>query len=182
MAGPVGQVEAKEARLRSDLEREYVDYVGARMPALRRVAYQLAGDPHRADDIVQQTLTRLYVKWTRARAADNLDAYTHTILVRIFLDERRLRWSRVQLVAEVPEIPSPPADPDDRAVVRAALAQVPPRQRAVLVLRFLADRPVDEVAQILHCSEGTVKSQTSRGLATLRRLLGADAYAIVEES
>lgn len=174
-------MEAKEARLRGDLEREYVDYVTARMTVLRRVAYQLAGDPHRADDIVQQTLTRLYVKWTRARTADNLDAYTHTVLVRIFLDERRLRWSRVHLVAEVPEGTQPPTDPEDRQVIRAALAQVPPRQRAVLVLRFLADQPVDEVARILRCSEGTVKSQTSRGLATLRRLLGDDAYATVEE-
>jgi RNA polymerase sigma-70 factor (sigma-E family) len=165
--------------MRAELEREYVDYVTARLPALRRVAYQLTGDAHRGDDVVQQALTRLYTRWPRARGADNLDAYAHTVLVRIFLDERRLRWSRVELVAAVPEPPDPPVSGvEDRVVLRAALAQVPPRQRAVLVLRFLADRPVDEVARILECSEGTVKSQTSRGLATLRRLLGADAYAI----
>jgi len=162
--------------MKAQLEGEYVEYVAARLPVLRRVAYQLTGDAHRGDDVVQQTITRLYVHWRRARDADNLDAYVHTMLVRVFLDEKRLGWSRVHLVDAVPEAPAAPADPDDRTVLRAALAQVPPRQRAVLVLRFLHDHPVDEVARILNCSPGTVKSQTSHGLATLRRLLGG-AYA-----
>jgi DNA-directed RNA polymerase specialized sigma24 family protein len=95
--------------MRAELEREYVEYVTARLPALRRVAYQLTGDAHRGDDVVQQALTRLYTRWPRARGADNLDAYSHTVLVRIFLDERRLRWSRVELVAAVPEPPDPAA-------------------------------------------------------------------------
>lgn len=160
--------------MRDGSEDEYVDYVTARLPALRRLAYILAGDEHRADDLVQQTITTLYVKWQRAQAVDHLDAYVRTMLVRTFVDERRLAWARVRLFRETPELAPRAGDGgvEDRQVVRAALARVPRRQQAVLVLRFFYDLPVDEVAGILGCSSGTVKSQTSRGLATLRRLLG----------
>ena len=159
-------------------EEDYVDYVSARIPALRRLAYLLTSDGHRADDLVQQTITTLYVKWRRARAADNLDAYVRTMLVRTFLDERRLAWARVRLFREMPE-PPPFTDDgsEDRQVVRAALRRVPRRQQAVLVLRFYYDLSVEEVAATLGCTAGTVKSQTSRGLATLRRLLGEHDFA-----
>ncbi|SCG34361.1 SigE family RNA polymerase sigma factor [Micromonospora coxensis] len=159
--------------MRDASEQEYVDYVTARIPALRRLAYLLAGDEHRADDLVQQTITTLYVKWRHARAADRLDAYVRTMLVRTYINERRLAWTRVRLFRDTPE-PPPFEDGgvEDRQVVRAALSRVPRRQQAVLVLRFYYDLPVDEVAGMLGCSSGTVKSQTSRGLATLRRLLG----------
>ncbi|MDQ7904097.1 SigE family RNA polymerase sigma factor [Phytohabitans sp. ZYX-F-186] len=160
--------------MRDGSEQEYVDYVTARIPALRRLAFLLAGDEHRADDLVQQTITRLYVKWRHARAADNLDGYVRTMLVRTYVDERRLGWARVRLFRETPE--PPPAyqndGVEDRQVLRAALRQVPRRQQAVLILRFFYDLPVEEVAAALGCSTGTVKSQTARGLATLRRLLG----------
>jgi RNA polymerase sigma-70 factor (sigma-E family) len=159
-------------------DEEYVDYVAARIPALRRLAFLLTSDPHRADDLVQQTITTLYVKWRRARLADNLDAYVRTMLVRTFVDERRLAWARVRLFREMPE--PPPAEEhgvEDRQVVRSALSRVPRRQQAVLVLRFFYDLPVDEVAVVLGCSPGTVKSQTSRGLTTLRRLLGERQFA-----
>jgi RNA polymerase sigma-70 factor (sigma-E family) len=164
--------------MRDGSEEEYVDYVTARIPALRRLAYLLAGDEHRADDLVQQTITTLYVKWQRARAATHLDGYVRAMLVRTFIDERRLGWARVRLFRETPE-PQPveAGGDEDRHVVRAALAQVPRRQQAVLVLRFFYDLPVDEVAEMLGCSSGTVKSQTSRGLATLRRLLGEREFA-----
>jgi RNA polymerase sigma-70 factor (sigma-E family) len=164
--------------MRDGSEQEYVDYVTARIPALRRLAYLLAGDEHRADDLVQQTITTLYVKWQRASAVSHLDGYVRTMLVRTFLDERRLAWARVRLLRETPE-PPPVGDGgiEDRQVVRAALAQVPRRQQAVLVLRFFDDLSVEEVAGILGCSTGTVKSQTSRGLATLRRLLGEREFA-----
>ena len=164
--------------MRDGSEAEYVDYVTARIPALRRLAYLLAGDEHRADDLVQQTITTLFVKWPRAKNADHLDAYVRTMLVRTYVDERRLAWARVRLFRDTPE-PPPLADGgvEDRQVVRAALARVPRRQRAVLVLRFFYDLPVDEVAGTLGCSPGTVKSQTSRGLATLRRLLGEREFA-----
>jgi RNA polymerase sigma-70 factor (sigma-E family) len=165
--------------MKKDWEPEYVDYVTARLPVLRRVASQLAGDAHRGDDLVQQAITRLYTRWRQAREADNIDAYVHTMLVRVFLDEKRLRWSKVHLVDMGPDaVACAPPDIEDRAVLRAALAQVPARQRAVLVLRFLIDLPVDEVARILNCAPGTVKSQTSHGLAALRRLLGDETFAI----
>ncbi|WP_155372747.1 SigE family RNA polymerase sigma factor [Catellatospora vulcania] len=154
-------------------EREYVAYVTARLPALRRIAAQLAGDPHRGDDLVQQAITRLYVKWRQASQARNLDAYLHTILVRAFLDDRRLAWSRVALASDAgSDRVAAATDSDTRMVLQVALGQMPPRQRAAVVLRFLADRSVEEVAEILQVSPGTVKSQTSDGLATLRRLLG----------
>jgi RNA polymerase sigma-70 factor (sigma-E family) len=160
--------------MQAELEGEYVEYVTARLPALRRFAFLLSGDEHRADDLVQQTITKLYERWRRARTVDNLDQYVRTMLLRVFLDEKRRPWSRrVAVVGEVPER-SAPAGPDveQRAVLRAALARVPPRQQAVLVLRFLCDLPVDEVAQLLGCSAGNVKSQTHHGLAKLRRQLG----------
>ncbi|WP_309226208.1 MULTISPECIES: sigma factor, partial [Micromonospora] len=79
--------------MRPDLEREYVEYVRARLPRLHRTAYLLCADAFQADDIVQATLTALYVHWKRAAAADNLDGYVHRILVRRYLDERRRGWS-----------------------------------------------------------------------------------------
>jgi RNA polymerase sigma-70 factor (sigma-E family) len=161
------------------LEQDYVEYVTARLEPLRRTARLLSGERHLAEDLVQETITRLYVHWRRARAARNLDAYVRTILVRIYLDQRRLAWwSRVHLSAAPPEPESTaPADPDSRLMLRAALKALPPRQRAVLVLRFVCDLPVDEVAELLSCSAGTVKSQTSHGLAALRRQLGEPALA-----
>jgi len=160
--------------MRDGSHQEYVDYVTARIPALRRLAFLLAGDEHRADDLVQQTITTLYVKWQRASGATHLDAYVRTMLVRTYVDERRLAWARVRLVREIPE-PVPEAgdgEVEERQVVRAALARLPRRQQAVLVLRFFYDLPVEEVAGMLGCSAGTVKSHTSRGLTALRRLLG----------
>lgn len=165
--------------MKASQEQEYVEYVTARLPALRRVAIRLAGDAHRGDDLVQQAITKLYVNWRRARQADNLDAYAHRILVRVFLDEQRLSWAKVRLFAAVPDSPDPEfAGVDDRRVLCDALARVPKGQRVVLVLRFIADRSVEEVAEILRLSPGTVKSQTANGLATLRRLLAEQPLAI----
>jgi RNA polymerase sigma-70 factor (sigma-E family) len=150
----------------------YLAYVHGRLPALRRVAYLLSGDDQ-ADDLVQETITKLYARWQRISRVDNVDAYVHKMLVRAFLDEKRRGWWKVALPGTPPERPATAGgDPDDRAVLRAALAKIPPRQQAVLVLRFLCDRSVNDVAEILECSPGTVKSQTSHGLAALRRQLG----------
>ncbi|MEV0000681.1 SigE family RNA polymerase sigma factor [Micromonospora sp. NPDC050980] len=154
-------------------DQEYVAYVTARLPALRRLAYALCGDADQADDLVQETATRLYPRWSRLGEVERLDAYVRTVLVRLFLDSRRRGWWRVHLFGGPPDVRSTEdRGVEDRTVLRAALDRVPPRQRAVLVLRFLHDLPVEEVARTLGCSAGTVKSQTSHGLAAMRRLLG----------
>ncbi|MEV6631855.1 SigE family RNA polymerase sigma factor [Actinoplanes sp. NPDC051470] len=160
--------------MRAEWEREYVDYATAGMERLKRLAYTLCGDVHHASDLVQGTLVRLYERWPRVRGVEHVDAYVHKMLLRQFLAERRRPWSRIRLGATVPETPAPERADDDRPILVAALRRLPPRQRAVLVLRFLYDLPVGEVAAMLGCGEGTVKSQTSRGLATMRRLMDAD--------
>jgi RNA polymerase sigma factor (sigma-70 family) len=98
-----------------------------------------------------------------------VDAYLRTVLTRVFLDTKRRGRAREQIVAELPDMIAPPdAGPAERMALRAALLSVPPGQRAVLVLRFVADLSVEQVAETLGCSAGTVKSQTARGLAALR--------------
>lgn len=151
-------------------DQEYVAYVQTRLERWRRVAYLLCRDWHRADDLVQVTVTRLYVSWRRASAADDIDRYVHRILVNAFLGERRKWLSRVTLVASLPDAAAPQVDDATTLAVRDVLAQVPPRQRATLVLRFYCDLTVEEAAEVLGCSSGTVKSQTAKGLARLREL------------
>ncbi|GAA2626114.1 SigE family RNA polymerase sigma factor [Dactylosporangium fulvum] len=165
--------------MRPDREEEFTQYVGARIPRLHRIAYQLLGDRDRADDAVQNALTVLYQRWSRMQDVQNLDAYVHTMVVRACLDDKRRWWSRVHLWSSTPDVPAAPDDPqvDQRMMLRAALRSLPEGQRTVLVLRFLCDLPVAEVAQLLHRSEGTVKSQTSNGLRALRKILDAQPVA-----
>ncbi|MFC3504157.1 SigE family RNA polymerase sigma factor [Micromonospora krabiensis] len=156
---------------RAEADAEYTDYVRSRMVRWRRTAYLMTGDWDRGDDILQRVLTELYRNWARARRADNLDALVRTMLLRRLLDERRLRWTRVALGAALPERHTDPVDPTDRITLVGVLRQVPPRQRAVLVLRYFQDLSVEETAHALGCSPGTVKSQAAKGLSTLRALL-----------
>ena len=159
-------------------DREYVEYVTAKIPWLRKVAQLLCQDWHLADDVTQIAITQLYVSWQKVRAADNIDAYARTVLVRAFLAERRKGWSRrVRVVEHLPEQRGQdqnakgPADLDRQLDLRHALRAVPPRQRATLVLRFYCDLSIEQTAEALGCSAGTVKSQTARGLASLREHL-----------
>lgn len=167
--------------MRGPDEQQYTEYVRARLPMLRRIAYLLCGDSHRADDIVQNAITKLYVHWKRARDADNLDAYVRTIVVRTFLNEQRTNWlAKVRLVDRTPDVPAPTGpDYETTQVLHAALARVSANQRAVLVLRFLFDLPVADVAATLRCSEGNVKSQTSRALESLRKHLGDQTLSML---
>ena len=161
--------------MKAEAEREYVEYVSARLAHLHRAAYLLCGDGHRADDIVQATLTALYRHWHRATAADNMDAYVHRMLVRRFLDEKRLAWSRVLLVSHDLDRPGAATDGFAEAhTIHAALRGLPRGQRAVLVLRFLCDMSINDTAAALRCSTGNVKAQTSRALEAMRARLTAD--------
>ncbi|MFI7545862.1 SigE family RNA polymerase sigma factor [Actinoplanes sp. NPDC049599] len=161
-------------------DADYLAYVHGRVTRLRRTAYLLCGDEHQADDLVQETITKLYARWSRISGLENIDGYVHTMLVRAFLDEQRRGWWRVRLgVPPDRPAPAPPGHGvDERTMLRAALARVPARQQAVLVLRFLCDQPVADVARVLGCSEGTVKSQTAHGLTALRRILGDRIHSL----
>ena len=154
-------------------DAEVAAYVLARLSWLRQIAFRLCRDWQRADDLVQATIIDLYVRWGRAAAADHIDAYARTILVRKYLSELRSGWSRrVSLPGEMPADRAAEADPDATLDLREAIACLPPRQRSVVVLRFYCDLSVEQTARELHCTTGTVKSQTSRALAALRRTLG----------
>jgi RNA polymerase sigma-70 factor (sigma-E family) len=158
--------------MRASREAEYTEYVQARLAWLRRTAYLLCQDWQGADDLVQAAITRLYTHWGKARDANSIDAYTRTILVRLFIQERRTPWARrVILASDHLDQPMAVPDHDARLDVRAALSSLPPRQRATLVLRFYNDLSVEQVAEVLGVSSGTIKSQTSKGLATLRATL-----------
>jgi RNA polymerase sigma-70 factor (sigma-E family) len=156
-------------------DEEFTQYVSAHLASFRRLAYLLCQDWHRADDLVQAAITRLYVQWGRASAVDHTDAYAKTILVREFLREQRSGWARrVSLDAAAPDRPAFGPDRDAALDVRTALAALPARQRATLVLRFYCDLSVEQAAELLGCSAGTVKSQTAKGIAALRARLRAE--------
>jgi RNA polymerase sigma-70 factor (sigma-E family) len=148
-------------------EAVFRDYVSARMERLRRTAFLYCRDWHTADDLAGTTLVKLYQHWHRAQRAGNLDAYVHGILAHVWLDEQRRPWRREQSVPELPERPQlgvPVGDGD----LLTLLADLPPRRRACVVLRFYCDLSVDQTAEILGISPGTVKSQTARAIEALR--------------
>jgi RNA polymerase sigma-70 factor (sigma-E family) len=160
-------------------EDDFVAYYRARAGILRRTAYLLAGDWQLAEDLTQTTFIKLYQRWRRIERHDVLDQYARRVLLRTFLDERRRPWRREHATglatpADPGTSPGPVHGTEDRMVLSNALARIPKRRRAVLVLRFWADLSVDQVADILGCSAGTVRSQTSRGLADLRDVLGVE--------
>jgi RNA polymerase sigma-70 factor (sigma-E family) len=156
----------------------YREFVSARLDQWRRTAYLLSGDWHAADDLVSVALVRLLRHWRRVSTMDNPDAYVRRTLLRACLDERRRPWRREHSTDRLPERPAPehlgPDGVPDRLALLALLAELPPRRRAVLVLRYFCDLSVEDTAAELGCSTGTVKSQTARAIEALRsRLLAA---------
>lgn len=144
---------------------------------LYRTAYLLCGDPDTARDLTQTTLAKLFQHWRRASAADHIEAYARTVLTRTYLAERRQRL-RDRLAHSRPGPRPIPDHTDLRVTLMSALAGLPPGARAMVVLRYWEDQSVESVAELLKCSESTVKSQCSRSLAKLRAQLGeAHIYA-----
>jgi len=155
-------------------DAEFSEYVVAQRVRLVRAARLLtAGDHAAAEDLVQTTLTRLYVHWSRVSRADDPVAYGFRALTNCFLDERHRAHRRREVVTGTsPDVVETPADPDTRRLVLDALEGLAPRQRAVVVLRHFLQYDVAATAQALGCSEGTVKSQNAKALAHLRVKLG----------
>ena len=154
------------------------EFVTARSPALLRTGYLLLGDRALAEDLLQTALVKAYRHWGRVTATGSPEAYVR----RIMVNERRTWWRRNpgrEVVGGVPERPGPDVSSAlaERDAVWRAVLTLPPRTRAVLVLRYWEDLSEAETATTLGCSVGTVKSTTSRSLAVLRAALTAPAVA-----
>ena len=148
-------------------------FVRARLAELLRFGHVLSGNPHAAADLVQDALERTLLAWPRIQKRDDPEGYVRRTMINRYISIWRRR-SRERLVAQVPDTASGPEPPADSGLMWA-LAQLPPRARAVVVLRFYQDLSERETAAILGCSVGTVKSQTARALARLRTHMGAGA-------
>lgn len=154
---------------------EFTEYVAGRRTHLVRAAFLLCGDAHRAEDLVQATLAKLYVAWPRVRRADVVDAYVRRMLVNSHLDESRRPWRRERPTDRHEDRPARRPDVESDDELWSALRALPAGQRRVVVLRHYWGLSVEETATDLGVSAGTVKSQTSVALSALRRALREDS-------
>lgn len=145
-------------------------FMAERYPALVRTAFLLTADRGHAEDLAQASLIRTYLAWDRLHDPANAERYTRTVMARLAIRWSRRRWRGERPAAHLN--PPPTQDPntavDDADLVVRCLATLPPAQRAVLVLRYFDQRSEAEIAGILRCSAGTVKSRAARALAALR--------------
>ena len=154
----------------STRDTDFAAYMQARQPALLRTAYLMTGDAHTAEDVVATVLAKLYLAWDKVRERESLDGYVRRIIANETTSLWRRPWRRREVAAEVlPERGREDAYDDGRtAAVWQAVSALPARQRAVVVLRYYEELSEAEIAHVLGISPGTVKSQASRALATLR--------------
>jgi RNA polymerase sigma-70 factor (sigma-E family) len=165
-----------------DGDEGFTDYVSQRRLQLFRTACLLCGDPHQAEDIVQDALARLYAAWPRASRAENIDGYVRRTIINSHLNQVRRPWRRERVVADVGDRAATVQLPtEDLQALWAALRDLPLGQRKVVVLRHYLGLSVEETATDLGVSTGTVKSQTSDGLAALRRALTGEFGTTVAE-
>jgi RNA polymerase sigma-70 factor (sigma-E family) len=155
-------------------EADFAAFVANRSTALLSFAHVLTGDRHDAEDVVQTALAATALGWHRVRSRDNPEGYVRRAIVTTHLNRQRRRPWRERPSADVPEPPAPPPpgeDLDERDAMWRVLATLPARQRAVLVLRYYEDLSEADIADVLGCSRGTVKSQAAKALDRLRQSL-----------
>lgn len=158
---------------RPPTDGEFADLVATCWPQLYRTAYLMLGEHALAEDLVQTALAKTYANWRRVRTLEAAPAYARKTMATTAASWfRKKGWRNERPTEHLPDRAAPTADPDDRSTLMAALAELPPRQRTVVVLRFYEDLGVAQVAETLGVSEGTVKSQTSDALSKLRATLG----------
>lgn len=157
--------------MHAELDAEFRKFMHARWPAMVRLAYALTGDSGHAEDVAQTAFARAYASWPRVSRTGNPEAYVRRIVINENLNRFRKHRVAERLTGTLPEssIPDATRTSDERSALIAALQQLGPRQRAVVVLRYWLDLSETEVAAALGCSVGTVKSQASRALASLRQ-------------
>ena len=164
----------KEAR-----DEEFRSFVTGRWPRLVRTAFLLTGERHAAEDLAQATLEQVYVAWRRVGSADDPEAYVRRVMINAHARRHRKKLREFLapkddsgLVREVADTGDRIAQADDRGVLLKALAQLPPRQREAVVLRYWEDLTETQVAQAMGCSVGAVKSNAAKGIAKLRAIPG----------
>jgi RNA polymerase sigma-70 factor (sigma-E family) len=155
-------------------EAEFTEFATAMIRRLRRTAYLMCGDWHRAEDAAQDALVKVYRRWHRIDRTHGLNSYAHQCLVTSVFDQYRRPWRRERLVDTDDldrVLPDASGTVDDRMLVVEALAALPPSQRACVVLRHYSDLSLEQTAAVLGIGVGGVKSQTSRALSRLRELI-----------
>ncbi len=165
--------------MRQGAEADFRGWAAANRGGLRSTAFLLSGDWHLAEDLAQETLARLFSVWDRVAGSGDPSAYARRVLLNLYLDQRKKSWRREEPTDVVPDRAAPQPDGVDgpRDDLIAALRDVPPGQRAVLVLRYWEDLSVEQTAAALNTSSGNVKSQAARGLDALRAALARRGLA-----
>ena len=157
---------------RPPTDEEFAELVHACWAGLYRTAYLMLGDAAEAEDLVQTALAKTYASWRKVRSLEAAPGYARTTMVNTAASWfRKKGWRNEHPTSELPEV-AHESDPTTRTTVLDALTQLPPRQRAVIVLRYYEDLSVAQVASTLGVTEGTVKSQSSAAIDRLRTLLG----------
>ncbi len=154
----------------------FEQYAGTAWPTLYRYAYLLAGNHADAEDIAQQTLLKACKSWSRIKESDSPTAYLRRMLTNTYLSQGRPKARRLELLTDAPpeRDHAPAGGPEDRMTLWPHVASLPPRQRAVIVLRFYEDLSEQEIAEALGCSRGNVKSTSHRALKALRAAIGSE--------
>ena len=166
------------------IDEDFTEFVDARWSSLYRLAYLLAASPSGAEDLLQTTLVKAYVNWARIKRTEHPEAYVRRMLANTLVSGHRRAWVGEQPFGELPEIAGESAELPvlDRALLWPLVCALPARQRAVIVLRYYEDLTEEQIAAVLGCARGTVKSQSSAAIAALRRALAGAGIGETAES
>jgi RNA polymerase sigma-70 factor (sigma-E family) len=175
-AGPVARWGVARRRERAVRDEEFTLFVATAAPRLRRIAYLICRDWHLAQDLTQITFAKMYASWGRIWRTVNLDAYSRRVLLNVVFDQKKRRSDSEVVLADLPDPAAggPVGTTELHVALMGALATLPVRDQAIVVLRHWEDQSVDTVAEILGVSVSVVKMQSARALIRLRTVLGED--------
>ncbi len=158
-----------------DIDEDFAEFVAARWGALYRLAYLLAASPTGAEDLLQTTLEKAYMNWARIGRMEYAEAYVRRMLANQMVSNRRRAWHRERTSDRLPEVAGDSVEMPvlDRSLLWPLVCALPDRQRAVIVLRYYEDLSEAQIAEVLGCAPGTVKSQSSAAITALRRAVAA---------
>ena len=166
-----------------NVDEDFADFVRARWSSLYRLAYLLAASPTGAEDLLQTTLEKAYVSWHRIGQMEYPEAYVRRMLANTLVSSGRRAWHRERPTGTLPEVAGDSAELPvlDRSLLWPLVCALPDRQRAVIVLRYYEDLSEAQIAEVLRCAPGTVKSQASAAIGALRRAISATGVGEVVE-